>query len=211
MRRGETLPGNSGHGCGAHQACSADILLSAFLGRVAALTANPKRPHCGRPSKYLQLLAGFLETQLRERLATAAMFFKPSAGCGGSNAKGVTGDAVIGGWWHPLLSAVADSSKSECWWFSIHLDKWHFPWLYSKDMDTSRTIAALEMLGTVFLLRMAAHFGPASEAAPIQLRAVADNQGDVFTVLKGSSTSPLTGMVLMEMVASARWSTAYRY
>ena len=68
-----------------------------------------------------------------------------------------------------------------------------------KNGDPKRRIAALEMLGTLFLCNMIlTHQGPL--ASRVRLPVGSDNQGNVMAMLNLGSKKPYTAAILMELV-----------
>ena len=64
----------------------------------------------------------------------------------------------------------------------------------------------VELLGAVLLMRMA---GANGQSFPVQIRAVHDNQGDVFAVMKAYSKTIPASLVHMELIATARGMGAF--
>ena len=84
--------------------------------------------------------------------------------------------------------------KSAVFWFHKQIHQWAF-----KDGDPKRRIAALEMLGTLFLCNMILmHQGPL--ASRVRLPVGSDNQGNVMAMLNLGFKKPYTAAILMELV-----------
>ena len=107
-------------------------------------------------------------------------------GCSDASASD-EGLAFVGGW----CSNKVEPEKKEVYWFhkQIHVE----------NGDPKRRIAALEMLGTLFLCNMIlTHQGPLSSR--VRLPVGSDNQGNVMAMLNLGSRKPYTAAILMELV-----------
>ena len=76
---------------------------------------------------------------------------------------------------------MLQQSKKEVYWFHEQIHVEEYPWAF-KNGDPKRRIAALEMLGTLFLCNMIlTHQGPLSSR--VRLPVGSDNQGNVMAML----------------------------
>ena len=88
-----------------------------------------------------------------------------------------------------------EPDKSAVFWFHEQIHQEEYPWAF-KDGDPKRRIAALEMLGTLFLCNMIlTHQGPR-----VRLPVGSDNEGIVMAMLNLGSKKPYTAAILMELV-----------
>ena len=100
------------------------------------------------------------------------------------------------------------AEKKEVYWFHEQIHVEEYPWAF-KHGDPKRRIAALEMLGTLFLCNMIlTHQGPLSSR--VRLPVGSDNQGNVMAMLNLGSKKPYTAAILMEWSScstpmAARW------
>lgn len=104
------------------------------------------------------------------------------------------GQAYIGGW----ITDSENPIKSEVHWFQLWMDPAIHPWAF-KDGDPSRRIASLEMLGALILAyNLLARRDTALLHFPLEL--VADNQGNVYSLLSGRSKTFPCSAFLMQIV-----------
>ena len=88
---------------------------------------------------------------------------------------------------------MVEPEKTEVYWFHEQIHKEEYPWAL-KDGDPRRRIAALEMLGTLFLHNMILiQQGPM--ASWVRLPAGSDNQGNVMAMLNIGSKKPYTAAI----------------
>ena len=100
----------------------------------------------------------------------------------------------MGGW----CSNTVEPDKKEVYWFHEQIHVEEYPWAF-KNGDPKRRIAALEMLGTLFLCNMIlTHQSPLSSR--VRLPVGSDNQGNVMAMLNLGSKKPYTAAILMELV-----------
>ena len=94
-------------------------------------------------------------------------------------------------------SNTVEPDKKEVYWFHEQIHVEEYPWAF-KNGDPKRRIAALEMLGTLFLCNMIlTHQGPLSSR--VRLPVGSDNQGNVMAMLNLGSKKPYTAAILMEL------------
>ena len=117
---------------------------------------------------------------------------------------------VIGGW---RVRGAGDPREAE--WFSVTLTRATAPWAFARG-DPFRTIAALELLGTLVSLVVLVPNEPrrSDASALISLTCSTDNQGNSYLLDRMLTTRYPLGVVLMElahqmklrrMVLRARW------
>jgi hypothetical protein len=156
--------------------------------------------HAGRPGVFLRAVAQAIVHLIQECPVSPACFFRPHPGCGGTDAKATSSQAVVGGWW----SAVDPPTKENCQWFSFELAPSVFPWLF-KEGDPKRCIGALELLGNTLLLKMVASHSPGIHSA-WRFTARTDNQSNAYALQKSYSRTFPSCAVLMEHVVTAHKS-----
>ena len=131
----------------------------------------------GKPPKVVRMLAFMLRFLFNTPFVQYSPYLPKSSWWGCSDASASDeGLAFVGGWC---------SNKMETWAF--------------KNGDQKRRIAALEMLGTLFLCNMIlTHQGPLSSR--VRLPVGSDNQGNVMAMLNLGSKKPYSAAILMELV-----------
>ena len=126
------------------------------------------------------------------------------------NAKAQGDLVVIGGW-----RVRGDGNPRDAEWFSVTLTRATAPWAFARG-DPFRTIAALELMGTLVSLVVLVPNEPrkSDSSALISLTCSTDNQGNSFLLDRMLTTRYPLGVVLMElahqmklrrMVLRARW------
>ena len=102
---------------------------------------------------------------------------------------------VIGGW-----RVRGDGNTHEAEWFSVTLTKATAPWAFARG-DPFRTIAALELMGTLVSLVVLVPNEPrkCDASALISLTCSTDNQGNSFLLDRMLTTRYPLGVVLMEL------------
>ena len=84
------------------------------------------------------------------------------------------GEAYVGGW----ISNQPHPEKNQVWWFHYQVKEDQHPWAF-KDSKPKRRIAALEMLGTLFLTMYLCKKS-SSLRGPVLLPLASDNQGNIY-------------------------------
>ena len=87
-------------------------------------------------------------------------------------------------------------------WYSIQITQDRFPWAFN-DGNPQRRIAALEMLGTVFLIRLAA-WHRTHRNIDITVRGITDSECNSYAMLKSYSSKMPGAAVHMELMSMAR-------
>ena len=156
----------------------------------------------GRAGRLQAAVANFINLELVEILegrskGTRLTYPDRHPGTGGSDAKADQREASVGGWW----SEQAKPKQWEVQWFALRITKARFQWAYDK-VSPQRRIAALELLGTLFLLRLAAKNVTAAEL-DVTVRGVTDSQCNSFALLKNYSRKLPLAAVHMELMATA--------
>ena len=106
-----------------------------------------------------------------------------------------TGYPMIGGW----ISDLEFPDKKVVWWFQITITPEDCPWAFV-ERDSSRRIAALEMLGTLLLATCLIQQGHSS-LLRLQLALMSDNQGNVYALLNQQTRKMPTAAFLMQLVS----------
>ncbi|CAE8670254.1 unnamed protein product, partial [Polarella glacialis] len=112
-----------------------------------------------------------------------------------ADAKGETDFVVLGGW------ECRDGCPTKtARWFSVRVTKVMAPWLFEKGHG-SRTIAASELLASLFCILAFLPGEPDPLAGELVLTGVTDNQGNAFIVNKMLTTKWPVAPVLMEFTS----------
>ena len=149
----------------------------------------------GKPPKVVRMLAFMLRFLFNTPFVQYSPYLPKSSWWGCSDASASDeGLAFVGGW----CSNKVEPEKKEVYWFHEQIHVEEYPWAF-KNGDPKRRIAALEMLGTLFLCNMIlTHQGPLSSR--VRLPVGSDNQGNVMAMLNLGSKKPYTAAILMELV-----------
>ena len=149
----------------------------------------------GKPPKVVRMLAFMLRFLFNTPFVQYSPYLPKSSWWGCSDASASDdGLAFVGGW----CSNTVEPDKKEVYWFHEQIHVEEYPWAF-KNGDPKRRIAALEMLGTLFLCNMIlTHQGPLSSR--VRLPVGSDNQGNVMAMLNLGSKKPYTAAILMELV-----------
>ena len=89
-------------------------------------------------------------------------------------------------------------AKHQVWWFHYQVKEDQHPWAF-KDRKPKRRIAALEMLGTLFLTMYLCKKS-SSLRGPVLLPLASDNQGNVYGLLNDYTRKMPTAGLLMEIM-----------
>ena len=113
--------------------------------------------HGGKPPKVVRMLAFMLRFLFNTPFVQYSPYLPKSSWWGCSDASASDeGLAFVGGW----CSNKVEPEKKEVYWFHEQIHVEECPWAF-KNGDLKRRIAALEMLGTLFLCNMIlTHQGP---------------------------------------------------
>ena len=113
----------------------------------------------GKPPKVVRMLAFMLRFLFNTPFVQYSPYLPKSSWWGCSDASASDeGLAFVGGW----CSNKVEPEKKEVYWFHEQIHVEEYPWAF-KNGDPKRRIAALEMLGTLFLCNMIlTHQGPLS-------------------------------------------------
>ena len=116
-----------------------------------------------------------------------------------SDAKAEDGKAFVGGW-----ECANGTRPAEARWFAVEIKKEWAPWAFAKMNDPKRTIASLELLGTLLCLKIFGREAMKGHLGTIGMTGSTDNQGNSYAAQKLLSTKwPLT-VVLLELVEEMR-------
>ena len=118
-------------------------------------------------------------------------------GSGASDAKATSDYACIGGWW----SDHDPPAMTEAVWFSERVERARFPWVFDR-VSPQRRIGALEMLGSVILLRLVVR-NYANSHLNLSVPMSTDSQCNSFAALKLYSRRMPTAAVHMELLRTA--------
>ena len=114
-----------------------------------------------------------------------------------TDARAEDGRAWVGGW------EVGPSTRQSRW-FAEELTKDWTPWAWAKANDPNRTIAALELFGTILAMKLFKKPGRRHTKGVAVVTGSTDNQGNAYAVQKAMSTKfPLT-ILLMELSEEMR-------
>ena len=149
----------------------------------------------GKPPKVVRMLAFMLRFLFNTPFVQYSPYLPKSSWWGCSDASASDeGLAFVGGW----CSNKMEPEKKEVYWFHEQIHVEEYPWAF-KNGDPKRRIAALEMLGTLFLCNMIlTHQGPLSSR--VRLPVGSDKQSNVMAMLNLGSKKPYTAAILMELV-----------
>ena len=113
----------------------------------------------GKPPEVVRMLAFMLRFLFNTPFVQCSPYLPKSSWWGCSDASASDeGLAFVGGW----CSNKVEPEKKEVYWFHEQIHVEEYPWAF-KNGDPKRRIAALEMLGTLFLCNMIlTHQGPLS-------------------------------------------------
>ena len=134
----------------------------------------------GKPPKLVCLFAKMLSHIFSVPYHQPSPYLGTSPWWGASDASATrdmaTGYPMIGGW----ISDLEFPDKKAVWWFQITITPEDCPWAFV-ERDSSRRIAALEMLGTLLLATCLIQQGHSS-LLRLQLALMSDNQGNVYAL-----------------------------
>ena len=109
-----------------------------------------------------------------------------------SDAKAENGQAFVGGW-----SCRKGLCTKEALWFSLEVTAENAPWAFAKASDPGRTIAALELLGTLLCLVLLDFSFEELTCGNNVICGSTDNQGNSFILSKYFSTKwPITALLI---------------
>ena len=111
-----------------------------------------------------------------------------------SDAKAEGGRATIGAW-----ETKGGKPAKECRWFYLELLKEEADWVFSKENDPGRVIAALELLGTLLSLILFDIRADSLRSGGCSVTGMTDNLGNSFAVSKGMSTKFPLAPLLIEL------------
>ena len=116
-----------------------------------------------------------------------------------SDAKAENGKAFVGGW-----ESAGGCSTKEARWFYIELTREEAPWVFSKENDPGRVIAALELLGTLLSIILFDIKATSLLQGGCSVTGLTDNQGNGYAVAKGMSTKFPLAPLLIELSEQLR-------
>ena len=149
----------------------------------------------GRPNKLLRGFANLLHVLFEKDYHHPTPFAPQSSWWGASDASASdSGEAYVGGW----ISNQPQPEKNQVWWFHYQVKEDQHPWAF-KDRKPKPRIAALEMLGTLFLTMYLCKKS-SSLRGPVLLHLASDNQGNVYGLLNDYTRKMPTAGLLMEIM-----------
>ena len=105
---------------------------------------------------------------------------------------------VVGGW-----ECIGGRRPADALWFSVQLTRKSAPWAFSKG-EPFRTIAALELFGTLLCVVLFGDKWPRGSSGTMLLEGITDNLGNTFSMSKlMTSKFPLV-TILAELAAQLR-------
>ena len=147
----------------------------------------------GRPTKLLRGFAHLLHCLFEKDYHHPTPYAPQSSWWGASDASASdSGEAYVGGW----ISNHPNPEKHQVWWFHYQVKEDQHPWAF-KDRKPKRRIAALEMLGTLFLTM---YLCRKSSGGPVLLPLASDNQGNIYGLLNDYTRKMPTAGLLMEIM-----------
>ena len=184
-------------------AAKAFPLLAPFLQPLYAWSKKVEDLPQATPGKLVRFLATMMQGMLKQEARPIFPLEESERVWGASDAGANSSRAAIGGW----FSKSPDPRQDEVHWFAYELTPDMVPWAY-KGVTPKRRIAALEMLGSLVLVKlMEETLGDLPVDATFT--AATDNQGNAFSTAKMSARKWPSSAILMEM-ASWQTKTGYR-
>ena len=145
----------------------------------------------GKPNKLLRGFAHLLHCLFEKDYNHPTPYAPQSSWWGASDASASdSGEAYVGGW----ISNQPNPGKHQVWWFHYQVKADQHPWAF-KDRKPKRRIAALEMLGTLFLTMYLC-----KKSSSLLLPLASDNQGNVYGLLNDYTRKMPTAGLLMEIM-----------
>jgi hypothetical protein len=116
-----------------------------------------------------------------------------------SDAKAEAGRAFVGGW-----ETRFSKDTKKCKWYYFELTAEEAPWVFSKENDPGRVIAALELLGTILCIILFDIRSDKHMRGGCSVTGLTDNQSNSFAVIKGMSTKYPLAPLLIELSEQMR-------
>ena len=149
----------------------------------------------GKPNKLLRGFAHLLHCLFEKDYHHPTPYAPQSSWCRARDASASdSGEAYVGGW----ISNHPNPAKHQVWWFHYQVKEDQHPWAF-KDRKPKRRIAALEMLGTLFLTMYLCKKS-SSLRGPVLLPLASDNQGNIYGLLNDYTRKMPTAGLLMEIM-----------
>lgn len=120
---------------------------------------------------------------------------------GWTDAKATEQAAWTGGW------LEESSSSKECRLFSLRVTEVSAPWLFYRQRNPKRVIAALELLAALVALKL--WLVEAGVSAEVCAEAFTDNKGNAFILRKGLSTKYPVTILVIEVAETLRRLDAF--
>ena len=166
---------------------------------ITGLNNSKMNRPAGKPGEMHKAIAQYIVWELEliqagEEQGSHMVYPIRARGTGGSDAKATSTWARIGGWW----AQTPNMPQGQVHWYSIQITEDRFPWAF-KDGNPQRRIAALEMLGTVFLIRLAA-WHRTHRNIDVTVRGITDSECNRYAMLKSYSSKMPGAAVHMELM-----------
>ena len=116
-----------------------------------------------------------------------------------TDAKAENGRATVGGW-----ECLNNTDPSAARWFFLEVDRTNFPWAFHKENNPQRTIATLELLGTLLAIMVFDYDYNKLSKFTCTITGATDNQGMALLTQKLMSTKWPVAPVLMELSEQMR-------
>ena len=109
-----------------------------------------------------------------------------------TDAKAENKRAWIGGW-----EVLGNQTTLESRWFAMEITESEAPWIFAKERDPQRVIAALELLGSIVAIVLFDPDGTRGGLNECTLTGSTDNRGNSYIVSKLASTKwPITSLLI---------------
>ena len=171
-----------------------------FLGPLYRFLVVHPRGSVRRVPCFVKFILRFLASQVEHtRHYSCAVEVAPALRAPRVDAQASGSRTGVGGWL-PTADNDGTVQKSLSPWFSLEIDKEHFPWVYEKGEKPSLVIASLEALA--ILLALKAFYGedPSEHRRAVQvLPTWTDNRGNGSLLNKLMSTRYPVSAILMEL------------
>lgn len=149
----------------------------------------------------IRLILKWIATRLRGegRLMVAPSVPKSDGEWFRSDAKAEDGRAFVGGW-----KCAGNTAARDAAWFYLELTPTAAPWVFAKAGDPGRTIASLELLGTLLCLILFDIKATSLRTGSCSITGSTDNQGNTMAMLKLMSTKWPLATLLIELSEQLR-------
>jgi len=173
-----------------------------FLGPLYAWQASIRDMRCPvRVPWAISFILKWLSSKLASdlRLQSAPRITQSSIELFRTDARATEEGAWIGGW-----ETVHGTDTSKCRWFALQVQESWAPWIFCRQRNPKRVIAALELLATLVAVMVFQDSLPRSSMGWCCCSGATDNKGNSFSVSKLMSTKFPTTLLLMELSEQLR-------